>query len=425
MLAFSMDQSCGGRSTDGVCVEWVRRYLGDCVCSKRDAISFGVGLASVLCWGVAEVPQIVTNFRVGSTEGISVLFLITWVVGDAFNLIGCYLEPSTLPTQLYMALLYTLTTLILLGQVIYYDHYLKFHKTHIGSLTSASSRSLQRQPSKLHVDKSNDELEQKPTKAKELEQAVSQPILYSNPNSQERYYISARSLTSSHTPTSGSYLAACPRSSGGQASYPSLLHHHSVNVLPNSEPIPISLQTSKSVPVPAVASGSPRILRAVVSVGISIGGLNIGRSLMLAPCSNRLYGKSGSPRVFSQRKLLQLVHEEGGVAGGLGMWLGWMMAAIYMGGRLPQILLNIKRGSVEGLNPLMFTFALLGNATYVGSILIRSTEWQKIRSNMPWLVDAGVCVVLDFLILCQFIYYCHKIQRIAEKSSNGDYKSLA
>ncbi|KAH6554716.1 hypothetical protein KP509_1Z312300 [Ceratopteris richardii] len=88
-------------------------------------------------------------------------------------------------------------------------------------------------------------------------------------------------------------------------------------------------------------------------------------------------------------------------------------------------LLNIKRGSVEGLNPLMFTFALLGNATYVGSILIRSTEWQKIRSNMPWLVDAGVCVVLDFLILCQFIYYCHKIQRIAEKSSNGDYKSLA
>jgi hypothetical protein len=27
---------------------------------------------------------------------------------------------------------------------------------------------------------------------------------------------------------------------------------------------------------------------------------------------------------------------------------------------------QIKRGTVEGLNPLMFVFALLGNVTYVG-----------------------------------------------------------
>nr|CAD1829007.1 unnamed protein product [Ananas comosus var. bracteatus] len=51
--------------------------------------------------------------------------------------------------------------------------------------------------------------------------------------------------------------------------------------------------------------------------------------------------------------------------------------------------------SVQGLNPLMFTFALIGNATYVGSILVNSLDWNKIRPNLPWIVDAGGCVLLD------------------------------
>jgi uncharacterized protein with PQ loop repeat len=82
----------------------------------------------------------------------------------------------------------------------------------------------------------------------------------------------------------------------------------------------------------------------------------------------------------------------------LGEVFGWIMAVIYMGGRLPQIWLNIKRGTAEGLNPLMFMFALVGNITYVGSILVRSTEWSQLKPNLPWLVDAGVCVVLDTFV---------------------------
>ena len=57
----------GGQS----CLEWARRYLNACVCSRRQEASFALGLMSVFCWGVAEVPQIITNFREGSTEGVS------------------------------------------------------------------------------------------------------------------------------------------------------------------------------------------------------------------------------------------------------------------------------------------------------------------------------------------------------------------
>ncbi|XP_028557070.1 uncharacterized protein LOC114581327 [Dendrobium catenatum] len=41
---------------------------------------------------------------------------------DIFNLVGCLLEPATLKTQFYMALLYTATTAILTAQIVYYGH---------------------------------------------------------------------------------------------------------------------------------------------------------------------------------------------------------------------------------------------------------------------------------------------------------------
>lgn len=46
----------------------------------------------------------------------------------------------------------------------------------------------------------------------------------------------------------------------------------------------------------------------------------------------------------------------------------------------------------------MFIFALVANATYVGSILVRTTEWDSIKANLPWLLDAIVCVLLDLFV---------------------------
>lgn len=46
----------------------------------------------------------------------------------------------------------------------------------------------------------------------------------------------------------------------------------------------------------------------------------------------------------------------------------------------------------------MFIFALLANATYVGSILVRTTEWENIKPNLPWLLDSIVCVALDLFV---------------------------
>lgn len=45
------------------------------------------------------------------------------------------------------------------------------------------------------------------------------------------------------------------------------------------------------------------------------------------------------------------------------------------------------------------------------SILVRTIEWESIRANMPWLLDAIVCVALDLFVSCSLsckfsIYSC-------------------
>jgi hypothetical protein len=63
------------------CVGWVQNYFSDCLCNLNDEISFTFGFISLICWGVAEIPQIITNFRAKSSHGVSIVFLLTWVAG--------------------------------------------------------------------------------------------------------------------------------------------------------------------------------------------------------------------------------------------------------------------------------------------------------------------------------------------------------
>ncbi|CAM6105244.1 unnamed protein product [Calypogeia fissa] len=397
---------------DQGCVEWVRKYLRDCVCNFRDKVSLTLGLVSVFSWGVAEVPQIITNFKEKSTEGISLAFLMTWVVGDVFNLLGCYLEPATLPTQFYMALLYTVTTLILVFQTIYYDYlWVYFHpelKQKHGEAEKLVTfdEETRRDPG----------VEGAGTSSPEVDGTVPSSTInvphHRRASSRDLYYMSARSLASSYTPTVGSYFVGS-RESAGQIQ--SFLRPPQGSVAAQEHPGHGSVSRADSV-----SSNSAGSFARTAAASISLVG-TIGLSSNFLSGGLPRFAQAGLRLRHSGRSLLQTSGSKGYVItnylketqpdGPWGEVFGWCMAAIYMGGRLPQILLNIKRGTVEGLNPLMFVFALVGNATYVGSILVRNTEWAKIKPNLPWLVDAGVCVILDFFIICQFVYYASRAKR--------------
>ncbi|KAL9464424.1 hypothetical protein AB3S75_002097 [Citrus x aurantiifolia] len=367
------------------CVGWVERYFKDCLCNAKDEFSFGFGLTSLVCWGVAEIPQIITNFRTKSSHGVSLLFLLTWVAGDIFNLTGCLLEPATLPTQFYTALLYTISTVVLVLQGVYYDHIFKRLK---GRHTKAKRR---------------EEEEKKPLAPKSGDTAIPIPkaSIKASPR-REYYYTSARSLASSGTPPFRTFLRAAQ-------SGPSALG------LDNDS----SSDDEAAAAVPTLSSsGNPQTSQPRPIPRSAGYGTFLAASVNLPFQSNALAGAMAAG--FHSRTLLNGNNMEHSA---FGQWLGWLMAAIYMGGRLPQIWLNIKRGSVEGLNPLMFVFALVANVTYVLSIVVRTTEWESIKANMPWLLDAIVCVLLDLFIILQYIYYRYFRKKSADygEDDDGDY----
>ena len=120
-------------------------------------------------------------------------------------------------------------------------------------------------------------------------------------------------------------------------------------------------------------------------------------------------GASGAPsRRLAAAGLSQWMSREA-----LGELMGWIMTCIYLSSRVPQILRNIQRGTVEGLSLGMFSLAIVGNATYAAQILVRDSSWDAIRHNLPWITDCFVCLALDFVILGQFLVYA------LEKPSDG------
>ncbi|ONK54838.1 uncharacterized protein A4U43_UnF10800 [Asparagus officinalis] len=393
------------------CSQWAWTYLKYCLCNAKDGFALTLGLVSVLSWGVAEVPQIITNYREKSAEGLSVLFLMTWIVGDLFNLTGCWLEPATLPTQFYMALLYTVTSPVLISQTVYYSHIYPQLKANKKSLLHKEDGS-EKENLLYKIDEREDIATGDHGNGSNLVNegfhVPSSPILVSSPAThhhgsagRDLYYMSARSLSSSPVPMAGILLGNSRDS--GRSSYilardqrlsrePLLIPRHSAPHLSTKNML-------------CVVSSSFFLLCTYhfhLSANPSLRDSPHGMVIMVG-------------RKLLQSKAVDSSVSHGGGGTEIASILGWAMAAIYMGGRLPQIWLNIRRGNFEGLNPMMFMFALMGNATYVGSILVNSMDWSTIRPNMPWLVDAAGCVLLDAFILIQFVYFHYWKNEDAEK----------
>lgn len=89
----------------------------------------------------------------------------------------------------------------------------------------------------------------------------------------------------------------------------------------------------------------------------------------------------------------------------LGQAFGWLCAFLYLGSRIPQILLNYQRKSCEGVSFMFFLFACIGNLTYVISILAIDMSWHYIWINSSWLAGSLGTLALDFTIFVQFFLY--------------------
>lgn len=62
------------------------------------AVSGIAGSVSIACWIVVFSPQIIENFRRSSAEGLSMVFIVVWLAGDVFNILGAVYQ-GVLPTM--------------------------------------------------------------------------------------------------------------------------------------------------------------------------------------------------------------------------------------------------------------------------------------------------------------------------------------
>ena len=104
---------------DPQAIQWIYKIFGDCVLTSRDKISFTIGLISTCLSLIASLPQIITNFKSKSVEGISPIFPILLVFGDLFSFIGGFIT-GTLATQIITGIVYFICDTILLTQWIVY-----------------------------------------------------------------------------------------------------------------------------------------------------------------------------------------------------------------------------------------------------------------------------------------------------------------
>lgn len=254
-------------------------------------------------------PQIYENFRRKSSEGLSLMFIILWLAGDVFNVLGAVLQ-GVLPTMIILAVYYTLADIVLLLQCLIYGNGEK--------------------PDLVHLSPANP-----------LNEDVLETVL-----SRERH-------------------------ADDDSDYDNL----------NAAVVDDETESNFS-PLKAAAYKTFMVFL-VFSAGL------IGWYISYVKDH---HGKKKAPPS-------ELVFDP------LAQFFGWLCAILYLGSRIPQILLNYERKSCEGISFMFFLFACLGNLTYVISILAIDMSWNYLWVNSSWLAGSLGTLGLDFTIFVQFFLY--------------------
>ena len=443
---------------------WTQTWFGDCACGDRDKVSFALGLASILAWGTAELPQIYANFRNGRSEGISLAFIVTWLTGDAFNLLGCAVSP-TLPTQLYTALMYTATTVVLIAQHLHYNsraaetrrqhrrlkNLLEGHPDDLEALLPAGPG-----PGPSWSDEDDrdddDDAAAAATTTRRVSftpsvASVASEAAASVPGGRPIHRNAARGRGRDGDGDGASFTGAWTTPSSARTFLAASWQAPATSTRGFSPPARRAARASLGGVWGGVwgdgngdgadASGGGRgsmdrrggggggsrraSARLSASSLAAAGALSLLGILSLAAVDASASASSSSTASSGRRGLLSGGSSEGyrhaplvPAPSWVGASLGWAMTCVYLSGRVPQILMNHRRGSVEGLSISMFTLAVVGNATYMASILARSTAWSRVKPNLPWLVDAAACLLMDAVILAQHAAYAANDRERAE-----------
>ncbi|KAJ5620931.1 hypothetical protein N7510_004915 [Penicillium lagena] len=397
-----------------------------------EAVSGICGSISIACWVVVFSPQIIENFRRGSADGLSLLFLIVWLAGDVFNILGAILQ-GVLPTMIILAVYYTLADIVLLGQCFYYRGF------NITNELSASPTPTSDATATASVEQSDGEGSSTPVPT-EQSALLPKSTITSPSNRHIQIQQPTEHTHHAHEAQNGARplsSSSSTRNIGRRHSATSFhdLLHSSVD------------GTHLSPATPFIESESERVLsqrtrRRISSLQTAL----FNATAIALVCAAGILGWYVSPGSKSSTD-----EPEPLAMDTLGQVFGYLCAVFYLGSRLPQLLLNFRRKSTEGVSLLFFLFACIGNLTYVLSILAYSPVCRGsseavavspvqhhshvrcrpgeataiygryILVNLSWLVGSAGTLLLDMAIFVQFFLYSSS--KVEEE--DGEYENRA
>ncbi|USP73011.1 putative vacuolar amino acid transporter YPQ3 [Curvularia clavata] len=347
-------------------------------------VTIASALSSVLANTIAVVfsPQIIENWKRSSAEGLSVVFIIIWLLGDFFNIIGAVLQ-GVLPTMIILAVYYTLADIVLLLQCFWYKGF---------TLRDDFKKPM------TESDEDSEASEQSPLLAERRPHSNGSPYTNRNGNGIE---VQRSTIPDFERRGSGH------SQSSFRERYLSIDGTHLSPVTPLLDD-PTTRRRSSVVAVsPAPAQSN---LQTII--------FNAGTVLLV--CAAGVFGwylsaRNAPPSDGHDPSSEATLH--------FNLWgqiSGYVCAILYLGSRVPQLLLNYRRKSTEGISMLFFLFACLGNLTYVLSILVykpkcgghecrgsegRAEYGKYIAVNMSWLLGSFGTLLLDAGVFVQYFMY--------------------
>jgi len=106
--------------------------------TAKEALSGVFGSISLATWIFLLVPQLILNYRLGSADGISLMFLTVWLIGDLANLSGA-IWAGLVPTVIALAVYFCIADFVLISQCVYYNHINALQSQRHRSVGSAQS----------------------------------------------------------------------------------------------------------------------------------------------------------------------------------------------------------------------------------------------------------------------------------------------
>jgi len=293
-------------------------------------------------------PQIIVNFRRSSAHGLSLTFIIIWLFGDIFNILGAVLQ-NVLPTIVILAVYYTVADIVLLGQCLYYRGWAL--KETVGGTQGAAI---------------GDE------EAVEEEEAT------------ERSPLIPRDTATTTTSSRPRISAA---DSPSQTSLSSIHSRLSANIdTTHLSPATLFIPSPNATATPPAEE--PLQPHSYFYIFL------FNATALMVVCAAGVLGwwlfshfpRNDFPQYHRQHRNRNHDpnHNFDSAPSDLhfdiwGQIFGYFCAVLYLDSRIPQLLLNYKRKSTEGVSMLFFIFACVGNLTYVISIFAYKPQCARLE----------------------------------------------